>query len=250
VQVFWDGEGDPFTGTRPKFRQVELNLKKMTGLFYSTDELLQDAAALEAVGRQAFSEEFGFKLDDAILNGSGAGMPVGIIGHPSTVVVPKRTGQAAATVVTQNIIDMWSGLYPRGRTNAVWLVNPDVEPELELLTVPIGTAGELWDGYQQPQPGVNGHPYATLKGRAVIPVEQCAALGTVGDICLVDLSQYVMIDKGGIQSASSIHVRFVYDEMTFRWVLRTDGQPTWRTTLTPYKGSSIVGPFVTLETRS
>lgn len=247
VQVYWDGEGDLFTASRPKFRQIELSLHKMTGLFYATDELIQDSAALESIARQAFSEEFGFKLDDAILNGSGAGMPTGIIGHASTVSVAKEAGQAAATVVYQNIIKMWAAMYARGRQNAVWLVNPDVEPILMSMSLAVGTGGiPVW----MPAGGISGAPYSTLMGRPILPMEQCAALGTVGDICLVDPTQYVMIDKGGIQTASSIHVRFVYDEMTFRWVLRTDGQPTWKSTLAPYKGSTTTGPFVTLATRS
>lgn len=65
VQTYWEGEADELTGSKPKFRQLELSLKKLTGLCYATDELLQDAAALEAVIRQAFAEEFGFKIDDA-----------------------------------------------------------------------------------------------------------------------------------------------------------------------------------------
>ena len=62
VQTYWEGEADELTASKPKFRQMELSLKKLTGLCYATDELLQDAAALEAVIRQAFAEEFGFKL--------------------------------------------------------------------------------------------------------------------------------------------------------------------------------------------
>lgn len=73
VQTYWEGEADELTASKPKFRQLELSLKKLTGLCYATDELLQDAAALEAVIRQAFAEEFGFKIDDAILSGSGEG---------------------------------------------------------------------------------------------------------------------------------------------------------------------------------
>ena len=43
------GEADAATSKKPKFRQMELNLKKLIGLAYATDELLQDSTALEAV---------------------------------------------------------------------------------------------------------------------------------------------------------------------------------------------------------
>jgi HK97 family phage major capsid protein len=84
----------------------------------------------------------------------------------------------------------------------------------------------------------------------VIPVEYCATLGTVGDLVLADMSQYAVIEKGGLQQATSIHVAFVTDETAFRAVYRLDGQPKWRTPLTPFKGSNTLSPFVTLATRS
>jgi hypothetical protein len=42
--------------------------------------------------------------------------------------------------------------------------------------------------------------------------------GTKGDIYFVDLGQYIWADKGGIQSAQSVHVKFIQDETTYRWV--------------------------------
>jgi HK97 family phage major capsid protein len=86
-------------------------------------------------------------------------------------------------------------------------------------------------------------------GRPVIPVEYCSTLGTVGDIVLADLSQYIVIDKGGVQTAESIHVRFAYDERTFRATYRIDGQPWHRSAITPANGSNTQSPFVALATR-
>ena len=86
-------------------------------------------------------------------------------------------------------------------------------------------------------------------GRPIVPLEQCSSLGAVGDIILGDMSQYLLIDKGGINSASSIHVRFLYDESVFRFIYRVDGQPIWNKPITPYKGSNTLSPFVTLAAR-
>jgi len=49
IQAYWEGEADGLIGSKPKFRQMELNLHKLTGLCYATDELLLDATSLEAV---------------------------------------------------------------------------------------------------------------------------------------------------------------------------------------------------------
>lgn len=241
VQTYWEGEADEITASKPKFRQMELSLKKLTGLCYATDELLQDAAALEAVIRQAFAEEFGFKIDDAILSGSGEGEPLGILNSGAIVTVAKEASQTD-TITVENLIKMWNRLWSRSRANAVWYINQELEPYL--YTLKIGDKPVYI-----PAGGLSEKPYGTLFGRPVVPIEQCSAAGEVGDIILADIGQYLLIDKGGVKSASSIHVRFLYDENVFRFIYRVDGKPIWTKPLTPYKGSATVSPFVTLAKR-
>ena len=241
VQTYWEGEADELTASKPKFRQMELSLKKLTGLCYATDELLQDAAALEAVIRQTFAEEFGFKIDDAILSGSGEGEPLGILNSGAIVIVAKEASQTD-TITMENLIKMWNRLWSRSRANAVWYINQELEPYL--YTLKIGDKPVYI-----PAGGLSEKPYGTLFGRPVVPIEQCSAAGEVGDIILADIGQYLLIDKGGIKSASSIHVRFLYDENVFRFIYRVDGKPIWTKPLTPYKGSATVSPFVTLAKR-
>jgi len=247
IRGYWLNEAGTKTASAPKFRQMELNLKKLIGLCYATDELLQDATALETVLSEGFAEEFGFLLDDAVINGTGAGQPLGILAAGCVVSVAKETGQAATTVVAENIEKMYSRLWARSLSNAVWFINQDVWPQLFQLSHAVGTGGV---SMFVPAGGISGGPAGTLLGRPIVPIEQCATLGTVGDIILADCSQYVTATKGGAQSASSIHVKFVTDETVFRWVYRTDGQPLWNAALTPYKGTNTQSPFITLATRS
>lgn len=241
VQTFWESEADEHTGSKPKFRQLELSLKKLTGLCYATDELLQDAAALEAVIRQAFAEEFGFKIDDAILSGSGEGEPLGILNGGALVKVEKEKDQTAIVTV-ENLIKMWNRLWSKSRANAVWYINQEIEPYL--YTLKLGDKPVYI-----PAGGISEKPYGTIFGRPVVPLEQCSAAGEVGDIILADIGQYLLIDKGGIKAASSIHVRFLYDENVFRFIYRVDGKPIWNKPLTPYKGKATVSPFVALDKR-
>jgi hypothetical protein len=72
----------------------------------------------------------------------------------------------------------------------------------------------------------------------------------VGDIILANLDEYRFIDKGAVESASSIHVAFLTDETAFRWVYRCNGAPFWNSALTPFKGGSTLSPLVTLATRA
>ena len=247
VQAFWADEGDALTQSRPKFRQIELNLHKLTGLYYATDELLEDAAALEALAGTAFEQEFAFKLDDAMMRGTGAGQPLGVLNAACTVSVSKETGQAAATVMYENIVKMYSRLWGPSMLRAVWFINQDVLPQLFQMSLSVGTGGAP---VFIPANAAASQPFNTLLGRPIIPIEHCATLGTVGDIILADFGEYILYDKGGVKQASSIHVRFVNDEMTFRWTMRLDGQPWWASALTPFQGTNTLSPFVVLATRA
>jgi HK97 family phage major capsid protein len=248
IQTYWAAEAATVTKAKPTFRQIELNLKKLFGLFYATDELMQDAAALSAMVNRWFPAEFGFKIDDAIINGTGAGQPLGILNSVCLVSVSKETGQTATTILFENIVKMYARLLDSSDANAVWFINRDILPQLFTMSLAVGTGGV--PVFLPASENVYQSPTMTLLGKPLITIEQCATLGTVGDIILADLSEYMLIEKGGIQAAQSIHVQFIYDEMTFRWTYRTDGQPIRTSPLTPYKGSATRSPFIVLATRS
>ncbi len=235
------------TESTPTFRFIELRLKKYAVLCYATEELLQDTTALAGIIQQGAAEELDFMVNDDILNGAGNAGPMGILVSGALVSVSKESGQTAATIVTENIVKMWARLHPRSKPNAVWYINTDVTPQLYTLKLDVGTGGmPMFMG-----PGsLPNAPSGQLLGRPVIETEFNATLGTVGDILLADMSQYVTIDKD-VQAASSIHVQFLTDQVAYRFVYRCDGQPKVAAPLTPYKGTSnTLSPFVALATRA
>jgi len=246
ILAYWTAEAGTKVPSHPTFRQLELRLHKCVGLVYSTDELLQDANALESWILTNLPRELRFVVEDSIFNGTGAGMPLGVLPSGALVTQAIVPAQAAATVVGQNIMDMWSRLYAPSRRNAAWYIDQSIEPELYNMAMGVGTGGVA---LYQPPGGLSSTPYATLMGRPVIATEYQAALGTLGDLCLFDLSEYQMIEKGGIQEASSIHVAFLTDETLFRFVYRVDGQPKWNVPLTPNSGGATQSPFVVLAAR-
>ncbi len=246
IRGYWVDEGTDITASRPKLGRISLLLKKVAALGYATDELLEDFGAMSTIFTQGFAEELLWLVEDSVFNGTGSGMPAGILQSAATVRVAKKTGQTAATVIFENISKMWARCWARSRANAVWFINQDVEPQLDELSLSVGTGG---GPVYMPAGGLADTPFGRLKGRPVIPVEYCATLGTVGDIVLADLSQYMFIDKGGVQQASSMHVAFTTDEMAFRATYRVDGQSTWNSALTPVNGTNTLSPFVSLATR-
>lgn len=247
IQAYWAAEADTVTATKPTFREATWELKKLFGLFYATEEILKDASAMAAVVNRWFPMEFGFKIDDAIFRGTGGGIPSGILNAGCTVSQAIETGQVRATdpILYKNCANMYARLLNSSDDNAVWLINRAMMPSLMMMTMPVGTGGSA---VFLPSGGASVSPYMTLFNKSIIPIEQCEAPATVGDIVLADLKEYLIIDKGGIQNSVSIHVRFIYDEQTFKWTYRIDGAPIRNAVLTPYKGDAswTQGPFVTL----
>lgn len=256
IQTFWTGEAAQITASQPKFKKVQLDLDKLTGLLYATSELLEDQTALQSWIQQAFPEEMTFKAEDAVMNGTGVGMPLGYLNGGAAITVAKEGSQANGTIVSENIVKMWARMPAKNRKNAVWYVNQDVEPQLLLLNSKIkNVAGtENVGGIAVPSviytpPGQAADGFGRLMGRPVIPVEYCPTLGTAGDIQFVDPSQYLFIDKPGVKQDVSIHVRFLFDESAFRFTYRANGQPIWEVPITPFKGTNTQSPFIILQTR-
>jgi len=246
IRAYWAAEAAEKTASKPKFRQIELGLNKLVGLCYATDELLEDSAALGQTIQTGFRDEFDFAITNSIINGSGAGQPLGILNSGCMVSVSKQVGQSADSIVYENINEMWSRLMATSRPNAIWIVNQDCEPQLNQMSVAVGTGGVP---VYLPAGGASAQPYSTLFGRPVVPVEQCASIGDTGDIMLCDFSQYIAIDKGGMKSDMSIHVRFIYDESVFRATYRIDGQPILGSAITPFRGVSTLSHFCKLDAR-
>lgn len=247
VRVYTDKELGSMSGSKTQFDKIKIEPKKLTGLYFASDEILEDVPALQGELSTLFNEDFQFKGQDLVLNGSGSGEPLGIFNAPCTVSQAKVASQTADTVVVGNVTSMFSRVWMRSLANLIWICNQDVSPQLDALAY--STTATNTPIYV---PGIEGglNSMGRLKGAPVIPVEHCATLGDVNDIALLDLSQYITANKGGINSAMSIHLKFDYNQTCFRFVYRFDGQPRWSSALTPFKGSNTVSPFIKLAARA
>lgn len=248
VQCNWEVEAGQKGQSKPSLVPKTVKLNKLTALVPMTDELLEDAASMANYVNRKAPEKITFKVNDAIINGTGAGQPLGILKSPGTIIVAAESGQAADTVLFQNIVNVYNRLTPAARMNAVWLLHPDVEAQLQVMQFPgTGTAVPVY----MPPGGLADTPYGRLMGRPVLPQEASPALGDEGDILFGDLQQYLSVVKaGGIRQDVSIHLWFDYDVTAFRFVLRIGGQPWWNAPITAFQaGAATRGFFVALGAR-
>lgn len=246
VQVYWAAEAASVTATKPKFREIDLQLKKLMGVAYATDELLQDTNFMSQLYMRAFTTAIQRTLEGTIVSGDGVGKPTGILQSGALVTVAKENAQTADTVVFQNIQKMWGRMLSRNRANAVWLMHPDVEEVLPFMKFDVGTGGVP---VYLPPTGLSGDGYSTLYSRPIISIDHCSAIGDVGDIMLIDPSQYWLITKGGVQAATSIHVQFLTGEQCFRFVFRANGEPKQNSAITIKNSANIRSAFITLAAR-
>lgn len=250
IQAYWESEGGAKTPSKPAFESKTARLNKLICFVPVTDELLEDAPGLESWLRVKAPQKMTSKLNTAIIRGNGVGKPLGILSAASLITVSKEVSQNADSVVGANISKMWSRLYAPLRRDAVWLINQDIEPQLDFLAFPDPANGFPVPLYV-PSGGLSAAPFSTLKGRPVIPVEAASTLGDKGDIILTSLSQYMSVTKGrDIKTDVSIHIYFDQDITAFRFVLRITGQPMWGSSLAPQFGSTTRSWAVVMEDRA
>ncbi len=244
IQANWEAEAAAITQTKPALQEINIRLNKLAVLVPVSDELMEDAPAMSVLVSKLASEAIDFKISDAIANGNGAGQPLGFRNSAVMISQAKVSGQSADTLVAGNVTAMASRLPVRSRTNAIWLIHPDAEQQLPLMTI-----GD--QPVYMPPGGLRDTPFARLLGRPVIPHQTCQTIGDEGDIMLVDLSMYLTAVKaGGVRAQTSIHLWFDQDLMAFKFTLRVAGQPWWSEVTTAANGSFTQSPFVSLAERA
>lgn len=248
LQAYWDGENTAITQSKVALKEHTLRLNKLTALVPVTEELMEDAPALDAYLRRRVPEKFDHKINLAIVQGTGAGQPTGILNSPSLVSVAKESGQAADTILMENIVNMWSRMYAPCRSRGIWIINQDIEPQLLTMGFP-STSSQI--PVYMPANNLSGSPFATILGRPVIATEATETLGDKGDIIFADMTQYLTAIKGGgVRTDVSIHLFFDADVAAYRFIFRVAGEPWWNSAISKRDGSNTLSWAVTLDERA
>jgi HK97 family phage major capsid protein len=239
IQVYTKREEEQYDSSKAKFASIELRVNKITGLLYLTDEIIEDAGVLEGEVRGLFPKAMAFKVQDLLYRGRGNGEPVGILNSKALVSIAKETNQADKTINAANISKMKASCFG----DAEWFANRDIIPQLDDL-YRVYESSKVTPLFKQ-----TSMTTGTLDGIPITFVEQAETLGAPGDLVLADWSQYVILRKGGIKEAESLHFKFDTGLKAIKWTMRLDGMSRVKTPLTPYKGTNSTSPFVVLAAR-
>ena len=245
VLAYWKEEAAQATQTKPSLKSKDLRLQTLIALVPMSAELMSDTSAAGTYLERKSADAIRWKTNDAFINGTGAGQPLGVANAGSLVTVAKEGSQAADTINANNIGKMYGRcLMPQ---NAVWHVAPDAYNQLITMTIgdqPVFTL---------PAAGLTAAPNGMLLGRPVRIDHSCQTLGDLGDIYLVNWRDgYLTISKAGetVDTETSIHLWFDYATDAFRAMFRVDGQPWLNSAVTAANGSSTYSHCVTLAARA
>lgn len=245
IVCYWTEEGAALTESQGKFRRLKLEAKKLTAYSEVPNELVADATAFGAFFNQSYPRAMAWYEDDGFMNGTGVGEPLGWLNAAAAVSVAKEAGQAADTIVWENIVKAYARMLPSSLGNAVWVASINTFPELATMALSVGTGGSaIWLNN-----GVVGPPVSIL-GRPVIFTEKAPVLGDAGDINFVDLSYYAIGDRQVMQAESSTDFRFQNDVTAYRFIQRVDGRPLVESAITPKNGGDALSPFVKVAARA
>lgn len=253
VTMYWTQEAQTRTETEPQFKMMELKAQELSGYAVSSNILLQDAAfGLEKFLMTLFSRAIAWYEQYAFIQGNGVGKPLGM--KTASACITSGPNAGARTTANQvkfaDVAFMFGKLLPSSVQNAIWLFSPTVAAQilqladagnraLFLNTEAVGT-GAAGGGIKQ-------KPVWQLLGMPAIETEMLPALGTPGDLMLVDPSLYVIGDRQQVEIAASEHVNFLKNQMTWRVVERIDGKPWLDNPVTLQDGTTQVSGFVALN---
>jgi HK97 family phage major capsid protein len=256
VQVSRKGENTQRSSSDPKLRNIEFKITDLTGLAYFSRDLIQDNfLAADLIAQEQFGKAMAWRKDWEFLNANGVGKPLGIRNCPALLTQSRNTG---SHVKYEDLVNMLSKFHMARLKNAMWLANQTTF--VDLISITNNAGNYVFQPNTQITQAVspsligrtesNGLRYAaqgTLMGLPIRFTEKLPALGSAGDLMLIDPTQYGVATRQGLEVGISEHFAFDTDQIVYRFKIRNEGQPLW---LGPYisadSANTKFSPFVQL----
>lgn len=233
----WVSELPTITPGSATARAIELTAHTAVNVIPVSIEIEMDAPTLGL--ESAMATNYAESADHAFLRGTGAGQPLGILNSGARIAVSKEGGQAGGTVVTENLLNMFSrAVAPQ---TAVWIISPSVIPQLMSLTI------APFSSLPMTTQAADGS--LTMLSRPVLISSQLPTLGSEGDVLLASLSWYYVGLRAELLLEKSRDAGFLSNSTYWRMLCRLDGQPKVDAPLTG-RDVRTYSPFVVLATRA
>lgn len=212
------GEGATKPEREPTFGQRLLTMYKYAAITQFGDELLGDdftgelpSEVTTAVGGQIVNK----MNEDITIDGTGSSQPLGALNNDNTSLIAVNRA-TASNFTAADAFSMYQQ-HTHG-PNSVWMVSRRVLAKLFALQTTNNTM-VTWIA------NLRDKPQMLLLGLPVIVTDLLPTLGTKGDVALVNGDFYAMGLRQALTVESSIHVAFVNDVTTYRFVARGGGIP-------------------------
>ncbi len=239
----WTAEAATRVESEPSFKEVVLVANEFSGYALASRNLLFDnKVALEQRLTRLFREMIAWYRDYAYLVGDGVGKPRGILNAPATLTVARAT---ASHIGYPDICSMLGKLLPQSWKTAMWVLTQSGLTDMLQLA---DTNGQLViQPYFSSTMGPAGvKPVMQMLGIPVKVTEKTPALGTAGDLMLIDPKQYFTATRTDVEIAASEHYRFINNQLTYRYIFRGDGESWLDGPITLQDQSTKISPFVKL----
>lgn len=242
VTVVHTGEGVTMTETTARLREISLEPKEISAYIVVTNKLLNNWDAAGAFVTRQLSAAMIGQEDYDFMRGNGVNKALGFI-NCAAAIAYNRAG--ASAIAFADVYGMLARILMRGGSY-IWLASQTIIPQLAAM-VDAGTHA-VWLGGRDANGAAQGPLPTTLFGLPIIFADRLPALGTKGDLSLVNLSYYLIKDGSGPAAASSEHVFFTSNKVVFKIVWNVDAHP-WLTEPLGLEGSTTntVSPFVILN---
>lgn len=243
-QAVYQPEGSTLSQSKVSLQSRSMKLNKLSVFVPVTNELLDDAPALDVYMRAAVADRIVWAVNRDLLNGDGVGKPQGLLNSPALITIAKEASQSTATLLHLNLSKAWASMYPpsKGKTSLVWVMHSSAEQAAQEIISPVGAPSLIYGD------DVDGRP--RIFGARVIVSSACQALGTPGDVFLADFAQVVTVTKpGAVKQDVSLHCYFDADMAGYRFTFRWAAASLWNAPVTDLKGGATLSTAVVIATR-
>ena len=239
IKFQWTEQAATIGESQPAFKLIELNARTLSGRTELPNQLLSDSfQTVPALLMRLYQEHVPWVEDGVFYRGDGVAKPKGILDAPATVSVSRAT---ANQISTADLATMVSHLPPGSAGRAVWVMHPQVLPQI--FTLNEGSVQSFHPRTAEAMPDM-------FNGRPIIWSEHCSGLGAKGDVALIDWMYYLIGDRQALSMDASPHEKFSNYMTVVRAVERIDGTPWIDTAIIPAQRSGTdykMSPFVVLN---